>query len=107
MLVHKFIVGHCFYPCDFTLTYKVGKDNVVADALSRLPSKYDLKTATPVEYIKLVEALNFDDISFQLIKKQNMNDEVLCQLINNIKLGWHKDDARLSDYGSVKSDLSL
>ena len=36
---------------DFALTYKAGKDNLVADALSRLLIVDDHKAATPMEYI--------------------------------------------------------
>ena len=92
---------------DFALTYKAGKDNLVADALSRLPIVDDHKAATPMEYIKLVEVVDFDDISFQTIKKFTMEDETLSQLVNNIWFGWNQKDVRLSEYNCVKSDLSL
>ena len=92
---------------DFALTYKAGKDNLVADALSRLPVVDDHKAATPMEYIKLVEVVDFDDISFQTIKKFTMEDETPSQLVNNIRFGWNQKDVRLSEYNCVKSDLSL
>ena len=92
---------------DFALTYKAGKDNLVADAFSRLPIVDDHKAATPMEYIKLVEVVDLDDISFQTIKKFAMEDETLNQLLNNIRFGWNQKDVRLSEYNCDKSDLSL
>ena len=92
---------------DFDLVYKAGKENVVADALSRLPVADNLKSIVPFEYVKLVEVLDFDDVSFQSIKNCSRKDEVLCALMSNIRYGWHDNDSRLSEYGAVKSDLSL
>ena len=39
---------------DYDLVRKAGKDNVVADALSRLPIRDDFESANPAEYVKLV-----------------------------------------------------
>ena len=94
---------------DYDLVYKAGKENLVADALSRLPVQDDcnLNSVTPREYVKLVEVLEFNDVSFQAIKKASMKDEVVSKLMSNIKYGWKDNDRRLLEYGSVKADLSL
>ena len=54
-----------------------------------------------------MEVADFDDISFQTIKKFTMEDETLSQLVDNIRFGWNQKDVRLSEYNCVKSDLSL
>lgn len=93
---------------DYDLEYKAGKDNVVADALSRLPVEDELKTNTPEEYVKLVESLSYDDLSFSIIKKQTKRDPVLCQLVNCLRFGWSNDSKPvLVEYASVREDLSL
>ncbi|XP_064100788.1 uncharacterized protein K02A2.6-like [Macrobrachium nipponense] len=93
---------------DYELVHKPGKENVIADALSRLPLDDDFHSGTPAEYVKLVELLDFDDISFQAVKHFTNKDAVLSRLKNCLKLGWSKEhNMSLLEYASVKDDLSL
>ncbi|XP_064090688.1 uncharacterized protein K02A2.6-like [Macrobrachium nipponense] len=92
---------------DYELVHKPGKD-VIADAVSRLPLDDDFHSGTSAECVKLVELLDFDDISFQAVKRFTNKDAVLSQLINFLKLGWSKEhNMSLLEYASVKDDLSL
>ena len=95
---------------DFDLHYKVGKDNVIADALSRLPLEDEdhLNSSIPAEYINLVESLGYNDISFKTIQLVTKRDSVLTQLIHCLKFGWgNTNQLQLPEYASVKSELSL
>lgn len=93
---------------DFDLVYKSGKENVVADALSRLPIKDVIESGIPAEYVKLVAALDFGDISFSSIQKYTQKDITLKQLVNCLKYGWSNEvDALVKEYAPVRADLSL
>ena len=93
---------------DYELVHKPGKDNLIADALSRLPIQDDIVSGTPEEYIRLVEVLEFEDITFERIKRFTKKDVVLCQLLNCLKFGWSKDSSLLLvEYAHVKAELSL
>ncbi|XP_064090689.1 uncharacterized protein K02A2.6-like [Macrobrachium nipponense] len=92
---------------DYELVHKPGKD-VIADAVSRWPLDDDFHSGTSAECVKLVELLDFDDISFQAVKHFTNKDAVLSQLKNCLKLGWSKEhNMSLLEYASVKDDLSL
>ena len=69
----------------FDLEHKPGKDNIVADALSRLPVDDKDHFHTPVEYINLVENLSFQDFSFDNIKKATAKDPVMSHLVRCLK----------------------
>ena len=92
---------------DYDLVHKSGRDNVIADALSRLPINDEFESGIPAEYVKLVEALDFDDLSFQTIRRVTRKDAMLRQLLNCLKFGWNDKHVELVEYSSVKSDLSL
>ena len=92
---------------DYDLRFKAGKDNVVADALSRLPvSDSVLDSSTPAEYISLVECLENQNISYEKVRLVTKNDPILSKVIQCVKFGWGSD-ALLSEYAAVKSDLSI
>ena len=92
---------------DYDLRFKSGKENVVADALSRLPvCDSVLDSGTPAEYVNLVEGLENQNISYENVKKVTKNDPVLCKVLQCVKFGWSSDPL-LSEYASVKSDLSI
>lgn len=92
---------------DYELVFKAGKENKVADALSRLPViDDDADSSTPAEYIRLVESLGFSDISFETIKDLTNKDVILKQVFTCVKFGWY-NDVSLSEYATVKSDLSI
>lgn len=93
---------------DYDLEHKSGKDNVVAEALSRLPLHDDFKSNVPAEYVKLVESLDFDEVSFSTIRDTTKKDPVLNQLMSCLRFGWSSETkSLLADFASVKSDLGL
>ena len=92
---------------DYDLCFKAGKDNVVADALSRLPlSDSDLDSTTPVEYVHMVQALDDKNLSFDSIKSLSKSDPVLKKVISCVKYGWINDPL-ISDFSKVKDNLTL
>ena len=92
---------------NYDLVFKAGKDNVVADSLSRLPvPDSGLDSTTPSEYIHVVETLNTQSFSFNDAKEMTKNDLVLSKVFQNVKFGWVSDPL-LSEYATVKSDLSI
>ena len=93
---------------DYDLFYKPGKENIIADALSRLPVEDEIQSGIPPEYVRLVELLDFEDISYNVIRKYTKKDTMMSQLVNCIKLGWSKEhNLSLVEYSNVKDDLSL
>ena len=93
---------------DFDLIHKPGKENVIADALSRLPVEDEFKSGTPAEYVKLIECCDFEEISFNVIKQYTSKDVVLSFLVKCLKLGWpNENNVSLIEYSNVKEDLSL
>lgn len=80
----------------------------MADALSRLPIDNDFKFSISVECIKLVESLDFSDISFHAIRDLTKRDPVLSQFMSCLRFGCSVEiKPLLADYASVKSELSL
>ena len=92
---------------DYNLCFKAGKENVVADALSRLPvSDSALDSSIPAEYINLVENLVDQNISYERVKVMTKSDPVLNKVIQCVKFGWVPDPV-ISEYATVKTDLSI
>ena len=92
---------------DYDLRFKAGKDNVVADALSRLPvSDSGLDSSTPYEYIHVVESFCNEDFNFENVKILTRSDPVLSKVYQCVKFGWIEDSI-LSEYTHVKVDLSI
>ena len=93
---------------DYDLCFKAGKDNVVADALSRLPvSDSDLDSTVPAEYVHMVQTINMnEEINFEKIKSLTKRDPILKKVLNNLKLGW-TNDPLISEYARVKEQLSI
>ena len=93
---------------NYDLIHKPGKENVIADALSRLPIEDDFRSSTPAEYVRLVELCDFGELSFNVIKQYTNKDVVLSELVKCLKLGWSTElNVSLIDYSIVKKDLSL
>ncbi|XP_041472558.1 uncharacterized protein K02A2.6-like [Lytechinus variegatus] len=95
---------------DIQVRYLKGKDNVLADALSRasLPyesGQHDLEVVNPVNHLSL------PDDRIAEIKRQTANDPTLCQLKDTILEGWpdHKSQLpqSLTPYFGFRDELSV
>ena len=91
----------------YDIVYKSGKSNYVADLLSRLPISDSLNSSTPTEYVKLINAVDYFDVSFKDIQKCTFQDDELVALKAFIKLGFPNDSAKYFDYAPYKNELSL
>ena len=96
-----------FVTFTYKLTYKAGKSNCVADALTRLPLNIKDNMHCPVEYVHMVESLETFDLSFENIKNLTKNDAILSKLLGYLKFGWPKQDKWCTEYANVKTDLSI
>ena len=92
---------------NFDLMFQAGKDNQVADALSRLPvADPNNNSKIPAEYINLVNVLECSDVNLDKVKLHTKKDPVLKCVVNNLKFGWENTPI-VSEFSLVKSDLSL
>ena len=92
---------------DYDLCFKPGKQNVVADALSRLPISDGPSSETPNEYVKLIEQLDSKKYSFGEIRDLTAEDPVLTKVVQYLKTGWPKNEVWANEYSNCKLDLSL
>ena len=92
---------------DYDLSFKSGKSNVVADALSRLPIEDGPNSDTPMEYIKMVENVTLKKYSFEEIQVLTSEDLVLAKVVRYLKNGWSKSDSSINEYWCIRNDLSL
>lgn len=91
----------------YDLTHKKGKVNYVADALSRLPISDDIRSQVPMEYVKMIQSLDFFDFSFKTVQNLTRNDSVLSKIISYVKFGWPNNDRSCNEYSKFKKDLSI
>ena len=91
---------------DYNLVFKSGKENVIADCLSRLPVEDNIEMKTPAEYINLIN-IDFGNLSFDEIKKCTKEDVDLLELRKYIKFGFPNNAGRITKYAVYRNDLSL
>ena len=91
----------------YDLYHKPGKNNVVADMLSRLPIEDKDKSTTPIEYVKLMNSIELFDFSFKNIQSEYSKDQDLKILTKYLKFGWVKGSNECKEYSSFKNDLSI
>ena len=92
---------------NFDLVFRAGKENYVADALSRLPIvDADSDSSVPVEYVNLINVIEHSDIDLDKVKLCTRQDPILKHVVNNLKFGW-KNQPNVSEYFAIKKDLSL
>lgn len=74
---------------DFKIEYIVGKNNVNADFLSRLPTSgnfIDEEESNTASYVNFIE--NASAINFSAVRAATAEDQCLSQVINFVKNGW-------------------
>ena len=96
---------------NFQIKHISGKDNKVADALSRLPihDENDI-FKTPGEFVNLINVLETSNISFSNIQKCTNNDSVLKVSLNYIRNGFPKCknlDVDIKPFHNIKDHLTI
>ena len=95
---------------EYHIQYKPGKENSVADALSRLPLPDCPDTVPqPGETICLIESLQETPINTKQIAKWTARDPVLSRVSHLIEKGWTgtTDDDNLAPYKQRQNELSV
>ena len=93
----------------YTIQHKSGKDNVVADALSRIPLEQSpSEVPIPGETILLIETLDSTPINVRQIAKWTNEDVVLSRVHNMVLKGWmNTNDPKFLPYQNRKNELSV
>ncbi|XP_063951965.1 uncharacterized protein K02A2.6-like [Lytechinus pictus] len=95
---------------DIQVRYLKGKDNVLADALSRASLPYE-SGQHGLEVVNAVNHLALPDDRIAEIKRQTANDPTLCQLKDTLLEGWpdHKSQLpqSLTPYFGFRDELSV
>ena len=95
----------------FSIEHISGKNNIVADGLSRLPINDDeVKFVTPSEYINLLEDFQKFKVDIKQLKKSASMDTKYCLLKETVQRGFcHKDEKHhmIKPFIQYKDDLSI
>ena len=94
-------------PYNMNITYRPGKEMILADALSRLEPNYG--PTIPLE--QSIYAVQFSDTRLLELKDKTVNDTALSKLKSTIQQGW-PENARyvpkcIRNYWSMKDELSI
>ena len=92
---------------NFTITYRKGLDNQLADGLSRLPCT----NADPIDLDIRVDFVRFTDKKLQQLREQTARDATLTSLLTVITQGWPDTIQDLTPdlrpYWNVRDQLSV
>lgn len=94
----------------YTIVYRMGRDNVTTDALSRLPlSEKPSTTSVPQETVFSLERLSETPVKATQIKQWTERDPVLSQVNIFLLQGWPNvmEGEELRLYAKLKMGLSL
>ena len=95
---------------DYRLYYKPGKENVNADALSKLPLPETLEnTPQPTEIIHMMEKIEKSPINARAINQWTARDPVLSKVLDYTIQGWPKKkikDEQLHPYAQRSMEIS-
>lgn len=95
---------------EYTISYRVGRNNENADALSRLPLNVTPTSVPQVgETMHLMEHLEGTSINSHQIRDWTKRDPTLSHLVRFILEGWPTDSAmeQYATYSTKKSELTL
>lgn len=80
-----------------TVTYKPGKELLLADALSRFPSKVQLQEETEQFEVNAVSFLPIADDQLRSIRESTKNDALMSQLLCYTKTDWPETRLQVPD----------
>ena len=95
---------------EYTIVYKVGRDNTNADALSRLPLEgKEQKMPEEEERVMLFEDVETPPVNAQQIKQWTDKDPVLARVRDYILRGWPREveNKAFTPYTRRKDELSI
>ena len=94
---------------NYTIQFKPGQENQVADALSRLPlPDCPSNIPTPGETIFLVESLSSTPINTKQVAKWTSQDPILSRVRHLIERGWTDiNETELTPYKQRQNELSV
>lgn len=103
-------MGHFPNGYNYDIEYLAGKDNLCADALSRLPQPSTERTRPEMGDLKLIRESKTDDLALSedTLRKDTAKDAVLKKIRRYIEDGWPEkvEDDLLAPYHYRKQDLS-
>ncbi len=93
----------------YKLTYIPGRDNVVANALSRLPIVEHLVTKlNPGEVVHFLQNLSSPPMLSRHIRQWTERDPLLSKVKRAVQWGWPRDtDSQLRPYSNRQKELSI
>ena len=96
-------------PFDFTLQYRAGTENEVADFLSRHPLQTSSNTIDNDEDSFVVHRIANDGFSIESIRDATSSDSTLSKVVDCVKNQWpkHTKDHELLPYFKVRHNLSI
>ena len=96
-------------PFDFTLQYRAGVENEVADFLSRHPLRTSSDTLHDDEENFVVRRIANDGISLESIRECTANDQVLKKIVQFVQTQWPKriTESELVPFSHLRHQLSM
>lgn len=97
----------------FSLTYRPGKELIIADTLSRAcpPVSQNDKELDFTDQICIVQEVNISDEYMQKVKSETLNDPELIELTQTLLKGWPNNNKSLHTmirpYSRFKSELTV
>ena len=98
---------------DYAIEHLPGKENSIADCLSRLPVEDNsVKFHTPPEIVKVINVIEgFEELTIQKLQDVTRKDSVLSQVIKFVRLGFPPRSSvmniQLDPYYKIQQELSI
>lgn len=95
---------------DYTLQYRKGSQNYVADALSRLSLPSTQPALHDAEYNVRIRTINADHLTLHSLQQHTKNDCILQKICSYVKNGWpHKKciDANAMAYHTLRDEITM